>query len=941
MAVTLSYDDIAGQAASWNRTLADAEKLRNAIQSLPLPRAKPSSDIESTLFAIRTAYQKPKGAASRLLGMMADSNRASIIGPFIGDPALGEWPFHRPLSISDEDAVAWLEALAKYSAVDDPLILRFVKVSFNCRRREIWVPAADCYAHFALSNMNLLDEMRSEWIACFASDSGSSTDNSAKKANYPSLTHRCRHICYAVCAWIAAGGDPSQISPDLSAAKLSREPLPRDDADASAILLSISALLRSSITRHLVIDNIPDRAKEAPAEPQSEEVLRTMADELRMDLSCINIHEAICNRLIEPRWKALRKMQRLDGLCSWLESAKWFHNHNNYDALRQMIAEAPEAEAAIMLHTEKRLPPGATSAPSAVIDRLRTVLNSDAREIVGHEVWTIQLAELLALFTLDSVRALPWEGLVRQARQELPPRGQGEESTHSVADIACIAIVESIIQGENEGAKTLLYGKKLPQDILLNIVNSPNGFIQTQAALNLERILRGMQTPAEQVRIIWAVLQRNPKTRFFDELLLLLPGEPGESTALRDLIEVIRSLDMLRDDDPEEQSDIPARSLAACYRSLADHVERLFADAVLEKVEKNAEYNDNPATILRANAAAFLSIEPWTNRNLDDADSSDWKKALRDVLVGTDTYNGLDDWMDWLKLNKGANKLRIAHGQVEEAIDKILDEQIMASDADCDILDKALSELTTILEDVPWPEAHLLRKTIANIATWNQHKRNTSRKVREHANKIKQALDSGDEGSVIDLARAENTLLLCRSDLRALWRFFAGRFLFSHIRHLNKRLRSQNKNGVMPSVFGYLSPLFTGVAAGCILVLDVGTDWNNLVTAETAWRAFGTGVVSLALAFIMLAGECATHLRQIQGGLRRAAKAALRVLPVYSAAVAVAALCASVVLFSLREDTGEWSWSYLRIFLWTGLSSFLGLFIGVLLQGRRLTQLDD
>ena len=149
------------------------------------------------------------------------------------------------------------------------------------------------------------------------------------------------------------------------------------------------------------------------------------------------------------------------------------------------------------------------------------------------------------------------------------------------------------------------------------------------------------------------------------------------------------------------------------------------------------------------------------------------------------------------------------------------------------------------------------------------------------------------------------------------------------------------------SWFSYLSPLAIGVPAGTLLVLDVGTAWNEVIFAGKEWAFRGTITLSLLLAFFTLVGGLA---RRTAGDVREAGvlgwgkwiwQMVKRSLPVFVGSWALAFLCSSLVLISLAGTSTTGTYINLltlgkQSLLWSSLSLFLGIFLGLIAQGRGL-----
>lgn len=185
--------------------------------------------------------------------------------------------------------------------------------------------------------------------------------------------------------------------------------------------------------------------------------------------------------------------------------------------------------------------------------------------------------------------------------------------------------------------------------------------------------------------------------------------------------------------------------------------------------------------------------------------------------------------------------------------------------------------------------------------------------------------------------------LLASDDLRAVHRFLLDQLLFAPVQRLKHEVSDRLH---LPGLFSYLAPLLAGVFAGTLLVLDLGTAWNEVLTAGHRLEYYLTVGIALVASFGLVAGGLGSRMRksgerQVSGS-RWLAKVVRRVLPIYTVALAMSFSCSTVILFTLLRTTtavGEGAVAFLtEAVLWSSLSLFLGLFLGLVLQGRGLAR---
>ena len=453
-------------------------------------------------------------------------------------------------------------------------------------------------------------------------------------------------------------------------------------------------------------------------------------------------------------------------------------------------------------------------------------------------------------------------------------------------------------------------------------------------ALQLERLLREeVVAPEEQVRFLWQVLQRRPPTNTFRELLTMLRGS---GQPLHKVVAAVAKLDRLR------AAKAPIPDIAIAYRELAEYALALLPSTPAPPSDAESvvalrlRIQHMASALERAGAAASGSIG-------DEA----WCAAVRDLVLGTPREDdGIEGWMDWLGTPvKGLldrwNRVESAAGALRgagDAVTRAQGEELLAS-----VLD-----LRRSLGTLAWPEADVVEDVLASAEWWAKERLAAARRGEWERDRFRQLIDRADEPALAALTEekeAHRLAFLGADDLRRL-----GRFLLDHLLLVRaQRLRALVRQRVqLPAVWSYLAPLLFGVAGGTFLVLDTGTGWNDVLVPERGHPLAFVAVVAVGLvcSFLFLAGNLAGRMAATVGGggWRKVGAVCRRVLPVYLGALVLAFAVTALAMWTLEgtemriasdEVTPLPYWSQLT--LWSSLTLFLGVFVGLVLQGRGVT----
>ncbi|MEQ1572112.1 MAG: hypothetical protein ABMA64_41170, partial [Myxococcota bacterium] len=524
---------LARDLLAWDRTPASAGELRARARAFRgVGRAPRGEGVGLRALAkVSELYVKGGDPASLGAWLLKDRNLADgqLLAPLIGDPALGVWPYHDALGLSERELVVWARVFEQLRPVVDPSIRRVLQVAFHVRRRQTWPAVARAWAALALDDAPLRDELVAAWASTFADLGDRFPKTGLGRPTDGRGAHHRRHVLYLGCCWRALGRDEAGLPPG----RLASMPLPSDDADRSVVVLGLTALARVAapeLDPHLV-----QRARELGPDELSEVAFR----ELFAALPPGPGRAAIRAALIAPRWKP----GRADALWEWLNTAAWFADQGDASAVEQMQAEAGEAASALGWRLG-RAP--AAEPVDALIGRLGSLLDPDRFEVVPHRRRAALLAETRLLMRTDDVAPLSWPSVVRVAH----PAAGDRALRGDVADVGepslCVLLAERALT-----SRTLLRDVALDPANVLRIGGIQDGFVAGQVAVQTERILRELATDADRVRFLWKLLQQDPPHRTFAELGLVLrtDGHP-----LHPMVRAVSALDQRRDEGADTEA---------------------------------------------------------------------------------------------------------------------------------------------------------------------------------------------------------------------------------------------------------------------------------------------------------------------------------------------------------------------------------------------------
>ncbi len=923
---------LAADLANWDGSREARDDLRRRTRELPEVRNPPDASAGAVL-KVRAAYElkDPTRLVTRFQAV-----GPCAYAPYFGDPAMGAWPYSDPLKAADAIALTWLPLIARFAMEDDDRARDFVDVLFRTRPRRTWVPASCALAQWAVRDSQAFDRLASHWAAAFPEGYDVRRfDRTHHKEESAVDEHVVRHSLHAACAYLAAGG--TRPLHGLSPKQVATSKLPKDPSDASTILLAVRELVASAATRGETLPHVTKLIQIDTANELVDPVLRDMADVLRDDPAAAGVVADLETQLRRPLWaKHTGANGRTDALLSWLQSAIWFRDRGA--PITSFQSDAAESAQALGLAIDGTMPAGEPDVGAALATRLRFLADSDTVATTGSTRLSALVAETVLLLAHPDAVELDWAALARRAGigdpaivcTSLPDKKRTVEQVGKAALALLLAAVDAVPNG-------LLRDANLPREAVLALASSSDGRIAIQVAVQVERLLREQATPADDLRFLWQLLQRNPHQKTFKELGEMLRGEPG---TLHALVKALMDLDRVRDRGGSRTDVLES------YRKVVESIEG--------HLPKPA-----PGTPLGPEYRFLALIERLrqvASAPEEDCGSAAWLDLVEEAIVGGSETCGIRLWMHWLECP--ADDLETHWRATRRAIEAVRVADLPFSSEQPRLLRERLDELGAGLENVAWPERKLFARVIDSTRRWIDSREGASaeaaRKSAEAARhsaeavkeieRLKDLMDRGDEEGVIAFAASGESGRLGKLPAEHVLRLH--RFLLDHLHLRNaEALRDAVRERVpLRAVWMYLAPLIAGVASGTVLVLDVGTAFDDLAVKSSLPIAYwGTLAVTFISALALLWATLASRVRAGPPGkrswFRRVAQSARRVAAPFLGATTIAGVVSAVTLWLLAptrtlkgvDEPGEWVATWV---LWTGLSLFLGLFVSIVVAGR-------
>ncbi|MEO0600015.1 MAG: hypothetical protein AAF211_01185 [Myxococcota bacterium] len=921
----LSPAELADRLVAWSGDPDEAKALRDAVYDHDRMRLDGSaSPAMRGLAKANEFYASVKREPRTLASWLArddNAEAARVFRPLLGDPAMGDWPHDKPFVMAEHDLVTWCRIFWRYPPVVDDRVRRIIGVAFQIRRRQTWPEACRAWARLALSDDELRERLQKLWAMCFPEPVRSWPKNGLSSARHTlfdggtKAVHLIRHTLFLGSCWRAAGGDPSVAGVDPG--KLAGLVLPRDDADRSVIVMALTELLEAHLPA--MESALVDRSREIGAEELTEAAFRGLHDALPEG----EARAAVRETLLVPRWKP----GRVDTLWEWLNTAAWFQEAGDTDALAHMEASAGVAIDALRLRLG-HVPEGVVS--EVLVERLHQLLDRDRLAITPKPQLASLLAEVRLWMRLPDARKLPWGPLVRLAASD-SRLGMLEGPVDEVAEPSlCGLLAERRVT-----SRTLMRDVELSPDHVLALGRLQDGFIAGQVAVQTERILREATEDSDRVRFLWQLLQQDPPYRTFQELALVLrtdfalptqapPPDTGVETPLHAMVKAVSTLDQHRDE---------GAGIELIARAFADLVRCTIV--ILEDETEGRQALD-------ALANAFLGA---VEQDTDPLDDPAWFGRLEDVIIGRDLRGGLVGWGWWLARASDESDLAERRRGTERALGRLRTAVTMLRSArpvvtvdQHDELVNAAEALTRQVGTLGWPEARLMETLLKRLVARSEEALAIGRQSAAAVKQLHRLLETSDDAGIAEMIRDRDRLrLLPVQEIRRVHSNLLGQLRFGDAATLR---RSAEGRCELPTRTSYLMPLFAAVGGGTFLVLDVGESWLSLVGQRAWWGYAATVSLTLAASFTLLLSDLGPRVPQTTGSMqRRYARLAVRAMPTFLQAWAVSLFVSAIAMATLKKLPGPDALP--TLVLWSSLALFLGVFIGLILQGQSATRDRD
>ncbi len=894
------------------------ETIRNLFKAAePPPQAQTGARAE--LASVVRAYRKR--STERFVQLVETTRGRMLVGPLIGDGFL-QWPFDRPFDLDDDSAVKWL-SVVEASSAPNAAILLFVRIAFCSIRREVWTHSIRAMATFAALRPELDRELQEIWTCVFPSSLHTVHKLDAAAllpehlpGEYATLrvVHLRRHAFVAACEIVARFGKFGTVG---AGELLAIHAEGMNDADLSAVVLGWERLVGS--TDSAIRDLAAARVRTLGAQPLhdcgelTEHALLRIADRCRK-IPDDETMSAMLAVLQQRRWDGLNVTGRVDLIWSWLETAAWCKSAGRAVELQQIRDVSREVEPALSYRVDGALPGEARNAVDAIEPAIRILADTIVWSTTPVALRAAAVVEAALLLEHPDLQHVPFDLILQRATGK--PGLLKFNGRHRVALVLLLASREV-------PPEVLLRDLRLDEEAVLQLAAMDNGFITRQAAIQAEQLLRGAN-PEAQLKFLWRLLQKDPPRRLLRELLGALPGS---GSLLHNLVEAVETLELARDDE-------------ANHRTIADAYVRV-AGAAARLLSTGAEPSATAQHLL-AMSKRFAAL-PGAEGPTVGSDA--WMALAGRVLFG-EAKDGLVNWLEWLGSREDKapperfTALRSAWDSLRACIAAARKEK-HASEPQCLALAEALSQVRAALTLQSWPEEIALAKLLEELDKWRHDELSHAQRLAETDALVRSLLDAADENRLIDTLRADNievtTGLLSPETIRAFHSYLLAALRAGDATRLRRVAERQVR---LPHVLTYFSPLMLGALGGVWLVLDIPQEWASfadkwwgLEYLVTVLGAHGLSLLLLATTFTKHTGWGKTWPLRI----RRTGA----ILAVHGLAFTLATISTAALMWIFRDTALVMRAHFAgQLVLWSSLSLFLGLFLGLILQDRSMTTLS-
>jgi hypothetical protein len=946
-----------------NLSLEAVGCIRNMVRDLVIPtgdrkrlKDELADETERAIMIANSAYSKkePKNLINKIKESEVLARHLSV---FVGDCAIDEWNYFKPAYMSESDALALMLPFARY-VFPDAHLRNFIKMFFEERKRELWMPAAEALAILANRDDETRDYLAEKWKARFPKGitehyfSAAIPRDGGKQHDIDNtLIHEMRHLFYATAHYIKNTGDNS-IAPGFDLQRIKEYGFPKDDADCSIVIDVLSVLwaveayradiieilqchLKKQTKSYLIEDSIRLFYDHAGSEDQSK-ILFALLNSYLLDLE-------FSNDLLAATSKNVATANLIDLIISWklsVETILTEKESEKIDDYRTKIETAyPEYACALdIIFSGYEKPDQKKRGLDVLIHSLTAVLDEHAWFTNNVKDNAFNVAKIIFLSEKPELADLPLRHLLGLTKIEIeknPAAGKlnaALSADETLGESICPFLL-LLLATRKVTPKIFFYGKKYDEATIKALAGIDNDYISIQAAIQIESLLRTITDVNEKVRWLWQLLLDNPGLKVLNELYKLIRGS---NTALHVIVKNLYALEKLRVAPTCDSS-----NYLPTYLTLLKSVKVMLGSNGSESVCKKPIPASKESDKLLENLINYinthstdLDTEKEPLKNLDNAFT-----FLKDVFSsGYDS--SFKAWLEWLDLDK--QKAEEAWVEFSEQAEAVRQEEPFVSEMQITRLRRVLQLFNNSLSNISWPELTIINAPVAVIKEWieglSETRENADALNREYLDIVKNKKDINALKSRLDDLLKDDAVvkLLLPETIKTIHRFLQYNLEIRQSERFRKNKSIAAKTNLNSFAF-FLSPLLIGIMVGPLFVLDFGELWLELIEPGKEINYFLTIFIAIGISTFIFY----FNFYQMEFMSLRSFKMICKSALIFFLSFILAFISAAVVLLTVSDTTLT---AEVRSFhdlfrmnlIWSSLSLLFGWLIGIILQGRRL-----
>lgn len=945
-----------------NLSLAEVNCIRNMVRDLDIPpgdrkrlKDELTDELERAIMIADSAYSKrePKKITNKIKESEVLARHLSV---FVGDCASGEWSYFRPASMSENDALALMLPFARY-VFPDNYLRNFIKVFFEERKRELWMPAAEALAILANRDCETRNYLAERWVALFPEGIteqyfSAAIPNSGGKSNIDNtLIHEMRHVFYAMAHYIIYAGDTS-ICPGFDVQKIKENGLPKDDADCSIVIDVLSVLWTVEANRTDIIEILKRNLNEQTKSYLNEDAIRHFYNHADTEnqskclfalLNSYLLDLELFNKSLSVKSKNKATETLIDLIISWKLSLEIIITEKNYETLydyRTKIEQAYPEYASLfdIIFSDEAKPGQEKHDLNDLIHSLTAVLDEHIWHTSSVKVNAFNVVKIILLSEKAEFKSLPLRHLLGLTKIEIEK------------DSALSKLNASLLADETLGEKicpflllllttrkvtpeSFFYGKNYDETTIRALAGIDNDYVSMQAAIQIESLLRNITEDNAKVRWLWQLLLDNPGLKVLNELNKLIRGS---NTALHVIVKNLHDLEELRVAPAYDSSNyLPS------YLTLLKSIKVMLGDndseGVCEKPIPAGKESDklleNLINYIKRHSTD-LNTEKDLSKNLENAFT-----FLKDVF-GSGYDNSLKKWLEWLDIDKKKNE--DAWVEFCELAEAVRQEEPFVSEMQITRLRRALQFFCDSLNNISWPELTIINTQVAVIKEWieglSETRENADALNREYLDIVKNKKDINALKSRLDDLLKDDALvsLLLPETIKTIHRFLQYNIEIRQSERFRKNKSIADKT-TLNSFAYFLSPLLIGIMVGPLFVLDFGDLWLELIEPGKEIYYYLTVFIAIGIStFIFYFNFYQMEFMSLRSFKMLCKSALIFFLSFILAFISAAVVLLTVSDTSLTAEVRGLHDLFRMNLIWSSLSLLFGWLIGIILQGRRL-----